>query len=247
MEIVVVRHPAVAIEAGICYGQSDVPLAGSAADFAKALPARLDRLGGARVQWIDTSPLSRCSSVASELAAHYGLPAREDTDLLELDYGAWELANWDTVDRAELDAWAADLEHGRPHGGESAAMLAARVERWVADAVKRMTAGGESHPRPQDAVMSMHKREVSSDVQGTPSPTRPSPPGVAAVAHRGVLAITHGGVIRTLASYLLGEPIAASLRRPLGYGALCRFVCQSGEGAQGSSKWTLETWDHQDV
>ena len=41
-----------------------------------------------------------------------------------MDFGAWEGRPWNAIPRAELDAWAADLLHARPHGGESVAMLA---------------------------------------------------------------------------------------------------------------------------
>ncbi|CAB3776201.1 histidine phosphatase family protein [Pararobbsia alpina] len=200
MELILVRHPAVAIEPGICYGQSDVPLAAPAEAFAADLARRLEHLTAVRPHRIDTSPLSRCASVATLLAGRYRLSVREDADLMELDYGAWELAHWDAVERAQLDAWAANLEHGRPHGGESAAMLAARVDRWLERA---------------KAVC-----PLSSSV----------------------LAVTHAGVIRMLASCLIGEPIAVSLRRPLAYGAICRFVRVPGHGAELVG-WKLEDWD----
>jgi alpha-ribazole phosphatase len=216
MELILVRHPAVAIEPGICYGQSDIPLAEPAESFATDLVGRLGRLTDALPQWIDTSPLIRCASVAVTLADHYGLPLREHADLMELDYGGWEMARWDTVDRAQLDAWAANLEQGRPHGGESAAMLAVRVDRWLA--------GAEAVCPPSSSI----------------------------------LALTHAGVIRMLASRLLGEPIAVSLRRPLAYGAICRFVrtseAEAGTAAGAAprdrdpghgdaSRWKLHDWN----
>lgn len=47
---------------------------------------------------------------------------------MEMDFGRWEGVPWDRIPRAELDAWAADFDHARPHGGESVAIFAARVE-----------------------------------------------------------------------------------------------------------------------
>ena len=49
-----------------------------------------------------------------------------------MDFGRWEGLPWSAVPRAELDAWAADLMHARPHGGESVAMLLARTRRALA-------------------------------------------------------------------------------------------------------------------
>jgi alpha-ribazole phosphatase len=193
MELILVRHPAVAIEAGICYGQSDVPLAAPAGTFAADLARRLEHVTVLKPHRIHTSPLSRCASVATLLADRYGLAVHEDADLMELDYGAWEMARWDTVERTQLDAWAADLEHGRPHGGESAAMLAARAERWLEHVAGEVCAPSAS-----------------------------------------ILAITHAGVMRMLVSRLMGEPIAISLGRPLGYGAICRLVRVSAEGCEAA-------------
>lgn len=41
MDVVLIRHPAVAVEPGVCYGRSDVPLAASAEAGARALRERL--------------------------------------------------------------------------------------------------------------------------------------------------------------------------------------------------------------
>ena len=40
---------------------------------------------------------------------------------------------WDSIPRPELDAWAADFFHARPHGGESVHMLHERVGSAIAD------------------------------------------------------------------------------------------------------------------
>ncbi|MEJ0004124.1 MAG: histidine phosphatase family protein [Pararobbsia sp.] len=100
MELIVVRHPAVAVEPGVCYGRSDVPLAGGsaaivAAEFAEGLVTRIAEASPARARWLDTSPSIRCASVAAHLGARYGLAVREDADLMELDHGRWEMARWD--------------------------------------------------------------------------------------------------------------------------------------------------------
>ena len=50
-----------------------------------------------------------------------------------MDFGAWEGLRWDAIPRTELDAWAADLMHARPHGGETVAELAARTRAVLGD------------------------------------------------------------------------------------------------------------------
>ncbi|AOI66314.1 alpha-ribazole phosphatase [Burkholderia territorii] len=139
MDLVLIRHPAVAVEPGICYGRSDVPLAASAEAAARAVRARLAALGAPLPEQVWTSPLTRCASVAERLAQAFGVPLRRDAGWQEMDFGTWELRRWDDIDRAALDAWAADLMHACAHGGESVARFAARVAR-VADALTRTDA-----------------------------------------------------------------------------------------------------------
>ncbi len=47
-----------------------------------------------------------------------------------MDFGAWEGVRWDALPRLELDAWARDVWHHPPGGGESAAMVEERWRRW---------------------------------------------------------------------------------------------------------------------
>ncbi|HDR8861949.1 TPA: alpha-ribazole phosphatase [Burkholderia territorii] len=139
MDLVLIRHPAVAVEPGICYGRSDVPLVASAEAGARAVRARLAALGAPLPEQVWTSPLTRCASVAERLAQAFGVPLRRDAGWQEMDFGTWELRRWGDIDRAALDAWAADLMHACAHGGESVARFAARVAR-VADALTRTDA-----------------------------------------------------------------------------------------------------------
>lgn len=137
MDLVLIRHPAVSVAPGVCYGRSDVPLAGDAGEAADALAARLETLGTRTPQRIVSSPLTRCSQVAAALATAYGLGLQEDARLAEMDFGAWELRAWDAIERAQIDAWAADFLHAREHGGESVAQFEARVNAWFEASASR--------------------------------------------------------------------------------------------------------------
>jgi alpha-ribazole phosphatase len=130
VDLVLIRHPAVAVEAGVCYGASDVALAGDAAREAAVLASRLDALGARAPLRIESSPLARCANVANALAVTHGLTPGIDARLAEMDFGAWELQRWDAIGREQIDAWAADFDHARPHGGESVAQFEARVRAW---------------------------------------------------------------------------------------------------------------------
>ena len=128
MDLVLIRHPAVAVPAGVCYGSSDVPLAGNADAAAAGIAARLAALRAPLPRRVVSSPLARCARVAAALAAAHGLDVRHDASLAEMDFGAWELCAWDAIAREQVDAWAADLLHAREHGGESVAQFDARVQ-----------------------------------------------------------------------------------------------------------------------
>jgi alpha-ribazole phosphatase len=127
MDIVLIRHPAVDVDAGICYGRTDVPLAASADDGARAVRARVDALRVPLPARLWTSPLARCAAVGERLADALRVPLQRDVCWQEMDFGRWEMQRWDDIDRAALDAWAADLMHACVHGGESVARFAERI------------------------------------------------------------------------------------------------------------------------
>jgi alpha-ribazole phosphatase len=127
--VILLRHTRPAVADGICYGRSDL---GLAADFDAARTAILRDLP--EVARVVTSPLSRCRRLAEAIAEARGLDLATDARLAEMDFGRWEGRAWAAIPRAELDAWAADFHGARPHGGESVAMLAARVEAALAEA-----------------------------------------------------------------------------------------------------------------
>ncbi|CAB3682451.1 hypothetical protein LMG24076_02500 [Trinickia soli] len=131
VDLVLIRHPPPAIDASICYGRTDVPLAVDADESASAIAGRLAALGVPSPQQLTTSPLQRCAHLAGGLARHFDCLVGVDARLQEIDFGAWEGQRWDAIDRAALDAWAADLRHARMHGGESVEQFEARVGGWL--------------------------------------------------------------------------------------------------------------------
>ena len=117
MQLFLIRHPRPQLAAGVCYGQLDVE-----ADVPQALAERLLALLPADTPVI-SSPLRRARQLAYALHPQ----ALVDARLMEIDFGRWEGLPWSKIDRQLLDAWAADLLHFVPPGGESVAMLQARV------------------------------------------------------------------------------------------------------------------------
>jgi alpha-ribazole phosphatase len=125
LALILVRHPLPASShQGRCYGRLDLPAGRYPAAAARALLARTGR-----IDRIVSSPARRCREPAALLARRLRVPIRCDPAWREMDFGAWEGLAWEAVPRAELDAWADDLINARPHGGESVAMLLARIRR----------------------------------------------------------------------------------------------------------------------
>lgn len=197
MDLILIRHPAPAIDAGVCYGKSDVPLAGEAADSVRSIVTRLSALAVPRPEIFVTSPLRRCADVAHRLARHFERTCGIDPRLQEIDFGQWEGQRWDAIDRAALDAWAADLREARMHGGESVAQFEARVDAWLTPWREPVIAGPSS-----------------------------------------VFAVTHAGVMRTIAALLLDEALETTLTWPLEMAALV-WLRRNDDG----SGWRLLHWN----
>ncbi|GAA0294911.1 alpha-ribazole phosphatase family protein [Rhodovulum strictum] len=127
MGLILVRHTAPDVAPGTCYGRLDLSPGPRFAEEAAAILATLPP-----VSRVLTSPLIRCRALAEHVGAARGLPVEVAPGLIEIDFGTWEGIAWDAVPRAELDAWAADFWHARPHGGESVAIFTARVAEALA-------------------------------------------------------------------------------------------------------------------
>ena len=117
MQVFLIRHPRPIIGRGICYGRLDV-------DCEDPHPIAL----GLRPQIpADTPVISSPLRRARVLAQALDPCASIDERLSEIDFGEWEGRPWDDIDRAALDAWAADVLNYTPPGGESVADLQRRV------------------------------------------------------------------------------------------------------------------------
>ncbi len=119
------RHAQPLIDAGICYGQLDMPADASATlACAQALVNLLPP--GITVA---VSPLQRCEQLAQALRGLApDLTINTDTRLQEMNFGAWEGQRWAAIARAELQAWTDDFANYQPGGsGESVNTFMARV------------------------------------------------------------------------------------------------------------------------
>ncbi|NHZ65459.1 histidine phosphatase family protein [Massilia genomosp. 1] len=132
MRLYLVRHLAPQVAPGVCYGRTDLTVDPDLQ--ALALPALRERLPAGAPMF--SSPLRRCAGLAQALG---GAAVRYDARLAELDFGDWEMRRWDDIERAAIDAWAADMAGYRPGGGESVTDMARRVSAFYADCMHSHT------------------------------------------------------------------------------------------------------------
>lgn len=121
-DLYLIRHTPVGVPPGLCYGDTDVPLASTADDDIAAAIARLPSAARG-AQQVFSSPSTRCLRLAQTLAPHVHTDAR----LKEFHFGAWERQSWDHIPRAQIAIWSANIVAVRAPGGENFAELAQRA------------------------------------------------------------------------------------------------------------------------
>ena len=125
MKVTLVRHTSVAVEPGVCYGQTDVEVAASFAEEAARVRASLaDSVFDA----VYSSPLSRCRRLAA--ACSFPHP-RLDDRLRELDFGTWEMQRWDAISDPALQCWYDDWIHQPAGHAESYTDQLCRVASFL--------------------------------------------------------------------------------------------------------------------
>lgn len=125
MKLVLVRHTAVDVPIGVCYGKTDVPLSSTFKEEAEAVSLKLQKYS---FDCVYTSPLSRCV----RLADYCGFPnAVRDARLIEMDFGEWEMQLFEDISDPRLKEWYADYMNVAPTGGESSMSQRERLESFI--------------------------------------------------------------------------------------------------------------------
>lgn len=137
MRLIFVRHTSVAVERGVCYGQSDVAVASTFEIEAESVRKALEQYSITRAY---SSPLSRCTRLASYCG--YDDPIN-DPRLMEMNFGEWEMKRWDDIADPQLQRWYADYLNERATCGESSMDQRKRFERFLANLKTRDTEEGD--------------------------------------------------------------------------------------------------------
>lgn len=121
MKIYLIRHTAVDVPQGMCYGQTDVGLKESFKDEADSVKANLDNI---KADAVFSSPLSRCT----RLARYCGFDKLQlDKRLMEMNFGDWETQEWDKID---MSVWETDWVNPPALNGESFMDMYARISSF---------------------------------------------------------------------------------------------------------------------
>jgi alpha-ribazole phosphatase len=122
LKIKLIRHTPPCIEAGICYGFTDLDING---DFDTHLLAIQSRLNGFVPDLVFSSPLQRCHKLATALYPTVAIT--HDPRLKEMNFGQWEMKPWDAIPVETLTQWSDGLWDFQPPGGESFGEFNGRV------------------------------------------------------------------------------------------------------------------------
>ena len=133
MEIYLVRHTETICEKGICYGQSDVALA---EPFDLVFENIISQLPNEAV--IFTSPLQRCVILAKHIQSKIKtISYQEDERLKEMNFGDWEMKNWNDILPEQLNPWMEDFVNIPASNGESFIELHTRVGMFLSDKISK--------------------------------------------------------------------------------------------------------------
>ena len=101
MKIYAIRHTSVNVNPGICYGQTDVEVAGSFFDERQKTAYEISDI---KFDEIWSSPLKRCKKLVQSLFPENQI--KYDQRLKELNFGEWEMLSWDEIyARPEGKVW----------------------------------------------------------------------------------------------------------------------------------------------
>ena len=133
MEIYLVRHTETICEKGICYGQSDVDIA---VPFDLIFDEIVSQLPSEAL--IFSSPLKRCVTLAKHIQNNIKtIFYHEDDRLKEMNFGDWELKNWNEIPPEQLNPWMEDFVNIQVSNGESFVELHERVGDFLLNTIPK--------------------------------------------------------------------------------------------------------------
>lgn len=127
MNIYLIRHTKVDVKPQTCYGQTDVDVAETFTTEAKQVKEKLKDIEFCKIY---SSPLKRCRKLSEFIFEDY---IKYDKRLMELDFGSWEMQEWDKITDLEYKTWMDNYIHLPCLNGESFIDLHNRVSNFWQD------------------------------------------------------------------------------------------------------------------
>ncbi len=135
-DYLLIRHLKPQVDAGICYGATDLPT--------EERPSNAwQNLGRSCDLPVISSPLQRASELARYIICSRGADASLylDDRWQELDFGHWEGLSWQDIGRENVERWQQNLLNFSFPGGESANLMQQRVLAAFHDWQQQATGG----------------------------------------------------------------------------------------------------------
>lgn len=131
MEIYLIRHTETVCQKGICYGQTDVdiiePYDSIFQNILLQLPSEVV---------LFSSPLKRCTLLAKYIQKNSSVHSyEEDQRLMEMNFGDWEMKNWNDIPPEQLNPWMEDFVNIKVQNGESFTELHERTKSFLAEKI----------------------------------------------------------------------------------------------------------------
>lgn len=124
-ELWVVRHTAVEVPQGVCYGGTDVDLKPTFMEEAMEVKKKLKEY---HPDLVLSSPLSRAIRLAKAVGYE---DAPIDERLREQHFGNWEMKRYDEINDPQLKRWYQDYVNEIPTNGESFRQVVERIGNLI--------------------------------------------------------------------------------------------------------------------
>ncbi len=125
MNLYLIRHTKVDVKPRVCYGQTDVDVAESFLSEAKSIKKQIKSIHFDRIY---SSPLKRCKKLSKYLFSDNII---FDDRLMELNFGSWEMQDWDKITDSEYQEWMDSYIETPCLNGESFRELHNRVSSFI--------------------------------------------------------------------------------------------------------------------
>jgi alpha-ribazole phosphatase len=137
MTIYLIRHTETNVSKSMIYGDSDVGLSDNFRTELLNIKDKLELVNLSNIVLI-SSPLSRCTQLATALSTHFSTHFSTDSRLKEMNFGDWEGQTWADIDAETLNKWMMNYVEIAPPNGETYQQLADRCADFLTETTKKL-------------------------------------------------------------------------------------------------------------